>query len=307
MHYRIILPASTFFLLLLTTAFGEGDRDQIIFPHAFHVEDMEVACDDCHSAVTTSTSLSHALMPTMDRCLECHDGDTAGEDCELCHTNPDEAETYGWVATAGLVFPHMKHLPANDCALCHPGKAESEAQQQREPPKMDLCMSCHTTPLADSGCYVCHSTLEGKRPDNHDLNWFNTHGLSAGGGADDCSSCHQEQDCEACHSAIQLEKQVHPANYEFSHAGDFLGFTTECATCHAMPEDCRFCHKLNTTMPMTHNMPGWATNLDIYGHTRLPAPPQFHQQEALDNPDYCLVCHEPATDLTCQRSGCHEN
>jgi hypothetical protein len=200
----------------------------------------------------------------------------------------------------------MKHVPANDCGKCHPGKGESEALQMRQVPTMGVCMDCHTTPLADSGCYACHSTLEGKQPANHDLNWSETHGLSAIGGASDCSSCHQEQDCEACHSAIQMEKTVHPANYEFTHAGDFLGFTTDCSTCHAMPEDCRTCHKLNATMPMTHNMPGWASERQL-AHSSMLGGPQFHQQEALDNPDYCLVCHVPATDLTCQKAGCHAN
>ncbi len=304
MHYKIILFSTIFSLCLLSTVYGDGDRDKIIFPHAFHVEDMEVACDDCHSTVSTSTALTHDLLPTMDRCLECHDGDTASEDCEVCHTNADEPDTYGWQPTDGLLFPHQLHVPKNDCAECHPAIAAAEALQIRQTPSMQQCMSCHATPLSDSGCYQCHRSLEGKLPANHDLNWSKTHGLSAVGGASDCSSCHQEQDCESCHAAIQMEKTVHPANYEFTHAGDFLGFTTECSTCHAMPQDCQFCHNLHATMPMSHNLPGWA-NKRQPGYSSSSGGPQYHQQEALDNPDYCLVCHEPATDLTCLRAGCH--
>jgi hypothetical protein len=109
--------------------------------------------------------------------------------------------------------------------------------------------------------------------------------------------CHQETDCEACHAQAQLEKQVHPANYEFLHAGDYLSFEKECSTCHQQPRECMSCHLARAVMPLSHNSWSWADVLTGGGG--------FHAEEALDKPDYCLICHEPGIDNTCQK--CHGN
>ncbi len=278
---------------------AQETADRIIFPHSFHIKDVGVECTDCHAAVTTSTALSHNILPDMDFCLDCHDGDTAPEECELCHTQPDDPGTYGWAPTAGLQFPHSTHL-ANGvaCEKCHLGKAGAEALAPRMLPAMGLCMDCHNTPITDSGCLICHASLEGKRPANHAPDWREVHGLWAGGaGNNDCAMCHQETDCEACHAQAQLEKQVHPANYGFLHAGDFLSFEKECSTCHQQPRECMSCHLARAVMPLSHNSWGWVNV--------TPGDGGFHAEEALDKPDYCLVCHDPGTDYTCQK--CHVN
>ncbi|MCH7940308.1 MAG: cytochrome c3 family protein, partial [Candidatus Marinimicrobia bacterium] len=56
---------------------AQETADRIIFPHSFHVEDMGMECTECHAAVTTSTALSHNMLPDMDFCLDCHDCDPA--------------------------------------------------------------------------------------------------------------------------------------------------------------------------------------------------------------------------------------
>lgn len=278
-------------------AAGEDEVDRIIFPHALHVEDMGMECGDCHEDVETSTRLTHDLLPVMDQCLACHDGDTAPEECALCHTRPEDALSYGWQPTEALLFPHQPHvLEESACRLCHPAVSEAEALTRRHPPGMGLCIDCHDTPLADNGCYLCHASLEGKLPASHGLGWTQTHGLFIHGSTgDDCAMCHQQTDCEDCHAQAQFEKVVHPANYEFVHAGDFLSFEKECSTCHAMPQECQSCHLAKGVMPLSHNSPGWAF--------LPPGDGGFHALEALDKPDYCLTCHEPASDATCQR--CH--
>ncbi len=283
----------------LTAQATESDiADRIIFPHALHVDDMDLECGECHEGLTTSTRLSHDLLPVMDQCSACHDGDTAPEECSACHTRPDDPATYTWQPIPGLLFPHQTHLAeAMVCDQCHPGKAGSEGLVPRTPPKMEPCMDCHAVPLTDAGCYTCHASLEGKLPASHGPAWSEIHGLFIPDGSDgECSMCHQQADCESCHAQAQLEKKVHPANYEFLHAGEFFGFEKECSTCHAVPQDCRACHQSLPIMPMSHNSPGWATMSGDGG---------FHHDEVEDKPDYCVVCHDPAADATCMRIGCH--
>ncbi len=289
----LVLGTAGVFLAMIVS--GQNAADQIIFPHGFHVEDMEIDCAECHTGLEGSTELSHKLLPLMDQCLDCHDGDTASEECELCHTNPDEADTYGWLPTKGLIFPHATHLVnGTECSKCHPGKASAEALATRLAPTMGACMYCHQTPITDSGCLDCHATLENKLPASHGIGWEKTHGIYAPG---TCSTCHQVTDCESCHAQAQFEKRVHPANYEFLHAGDFFGFELECSTCHSMSRDCSSCHHVKGVMPMSHNSPYWAGDETSGLH--------FHADEAMDKPDYCQVCHEPAVDMTCQRLECH--
>lgn len=282
--------------LYLAVAIAQEPADRIIFPHVLHVEDMGVECSECHAGIESSQTLTHDVLPLMDDCLACHDGDTAPEDCDICHTQPDEADTYTWLPTPGLIFPHSTHLEGGiECGRCHPGIAGAEALAPRTPLPMNLCMDCHTTPLTDSGCNSCHATLAGKLPASHDADWSQTHGLFIHGSTgDDCGICHQQTDCEGCHAQAQLEKQVHPINYEFLHAGEFMGFEKECSSCHAMPQECMSCHLAKGIMPLSHNSLLWTDTSDG----------GLHQEEALDKPDYCVVCHEPAHDLTCQR--CHQ-
>lgn len=300
MHFK---PISTFTVLMIGVVIlaritAQAPADQIIFPHVLHIEDMGMDCGECHEGIEISRSVSHSLLPSMDFCQGCHDGDTAPEDCDVCHTQPDEADTYTWRPTEGLIFPHQNHIQ-NDisCQRCHPGTAESEALVPRLPPTMNLCMNCHATPLSDAGCFVCHTTLKGKLPDTHDLSWPETHGLFTDATpGQECAVCHQQTDCEACHARTQLEKRVHPVNYEFQHAGDFLGFDKDCGTCHAMPQECQICHLAKGVMPIGHNSAGWVTQPGSEGG--------WHKEEALDQPDYCMACHLPASDRTCLR--CHD-
>lgn len=305
MRFNLIATALFLLGIVLTAVTGGQDSaaDRIIFPHVFHVEDMELECGDCHGGTEGAALLTHdTLLPIMDDCLACHDGDTASEECDVCHANPDDAQTYQWLPTRGLIFPHQLHIAGDiECSQCHPDVTQAEALAPRSAPSMGQCMDCHTTPITDAGCLSCHASLQGKLPANHGIDWVEMHGLSAGSTNDDCVICHQQTDCESCHAQAQLEKQVHPANYEFAHAGDFLGFAKDCGGCHAIPQDCQNCHKSKMVMPLGHNNPTWSPRAEsVWGVTG-----GYHAEEALDKPDYCVVCHEPAVDNTCQR--CHGN
>ena len=99
----IILP----FMLV----FGK-EKDRILFQHSFHVEDMELSCEECHTGVADADGLTWSIFPVMDDCLVCHDDDTADGSCEYCHTDPDNPLPIHkkWISS-GLDFSHKKTLP----------------------------------------------------------------------------------------------------------------------------------------------------------------------------------------------------
>ena len=72
-------------LLPLVILFGQ-EADRILFQHNLHIDDMELNCSDCHAGVTSEDG---KIFPEERFCLECHDGDTADNSCEYCHSNPD--------------------------------------------------------------------------------------------------------------------------------------------------------------------------------------------------------------------------
>ena len=85
--------------------------DQIIFNHSFHLSEIELTCDDCHSGIESTEKISWSVFPDMDFCLACHDGDTAEDGCEKCHTNIDEplSVSESW-KISDYSFSHKIHL-----------------------------------------------------------------------------------------------------------------------------------------------------------------------------------------------------
>lgn len=115
-------------ILMLSLVFTQ-ERDQIFFPHNYHIEDEELTCEECHGGVELSVSVNdHSLLPLMDGvCSDCHedavDEDSEDSDCELCHTNADDPLTYADVSSRNWPpFSHKQHLESyTDCLSCHSG------------------------------------------------------------------------------------------------------------------------------------------------------------------------------------------
>lgn len=258
------------------------ERDRIIFPHDFHLEEMELDCDHCHAGVSASQSLRERLLPAMESCSDCHDGDTAGEECELCHSAPEEPISYPSLAPReGPDFAHQFHLLKGlDCSTCHSGIYSDDGSAAR---------GDWTT----ADCYRCHQS---RRPENHALDWVSTHGLDLGHRVQEsCRLCHTQSSCDRCHQLQQFELEVHPVAYLLRHGFEARSGEKECSTCHAVTTDCYRCHRDNGVMPLDHNLPGWAGPfLDDGGS---------HGEAALEEPEICQTCHLPASDRTCLR--CH--
>lgn len=140
----------------------------LLIPHRAHVEVLGLECVTCHKDLVHSINRRGFNRPEMESCLEqCHDGDTASNECVDCHTRKQTPES------------HMQE----DWLEVHGSMAESED-----------CGSCHDwTP---GYCAECHE----KRPASHVGNWKKEHAGSARVRGEGCTVCHGgEEFCKQCH------------------------------------------------------------------------------------------------------------
>jgi len=272
-HFKILIS-----ILLFSILFAE-DRDIILFPHQFHVEEEELACSDCHEGIEQSNEINdHAFLPSKDVCAECHE-DAIDEECSLCHTNEDDPSTYPMVVKrSGPDFSHEFHLQSKqDCFICHKNIETDEAEDERKLWTDSDCSACHTKSI----------------PKSHDLAWIELHGMNmnpASGEA--CHLCHTESSCDQCHQLQQYAPKSHPPDYLLAHGQDVRFGLKDCSTCHDMTDDCLRCHTEQNVMPMDHNYYNWAT-----------AEGGIHLDAAMTEIDVCQACHV-YDDPTCYR--CHQ-
>jgi hypothetical protein len=276
-----MLKYNAIILICLSFLFSQ-ETDQIFFPHDFHIEDMELECSDCHLDVRQSESLKDRLLPDKDVCLSCHDGDTAGDDCELCHTNPDKPLPYPKLSVrTGPSFSHKQHLVKfEDCLSCHSGQESNDGTSPGFIWKEKDCQACH----------------DYQKPKSHIASWKNVHGLVMNDYLEDnCSFCHNNNFCDNCHQYQQFTLNIHNSDYLSIHGLEASSGVLECSTCHSREDDCTSCHKKQNVMPLNHSFPNWA---GVY----LPNGGE-HGASAIDAADVCQVCHESSGDPTCLR--CH--
>ncbi len=275
------LSKTTIILFPLIFLLGQA-QDRILFQHSLHVDDMELACEECHTGVSGADGSSWDIFPDMDLCLQCHDGDTADDACEYCHSNSDDPRPFSesW-KVSGLGFSHSVHLTeSDDCSKCH-----SYIDDDNE---IDFPNAWN-----EYNCQACHMDLE-TGPRSHDLAWKELHGSEMNNSTDNnCTLCHTNNSCEEYHQLQQFTPETHPVDYIFVHGFEAKAGVMECTTCHEIIEDCYFCHVENQVMPMNHNFHNWVSLTDGGLHK------EFAESEA----ELCVTCHIPSKDLSCLK--CH--
>ncbi len=273
----------------------EGNSKIIKFSHQLHVGDVEVACEDCHTGVLESTSLSDRLLPEKDVCADCHDTDD-DDNCETCHYE-DVYEPLVRMESA-LYFSHSQHLGDDaNCEFCHQGFSEVDYSSELENsnPPMSTCYQCHNNQsLASNVCESCHKTTADLVPDTHQrLGFLDNHKITALQANADCAMCHDNNFCESCHvSTIGLDVAnsktdfytpysphrlidnenmqqitlVHELNYRYFHGIDAKGRDFECQTCHQTETFCAECHNheggdyaLGGFVPYSHSQSDFIT------------------------------------------------
>lgn len=187
----------------LKTAVIESGVIRVAHVH-FAVEGM--SCIGCHGQVghTETSGLRDAVM---DRCLRCHDGQTASTECTVCHVGD-----IGASALEDRTFGRVR-LPEPTCGGCHDERT---------------CDACHGLRMPHSGDFT--------DPRAH------ARGGAFSGRTTLCYRCHVPADCDACHVTLTLSGG-HAANWRTAHRkysrADGRGY---CLACHKTQDFCTVCH-----------------------------------------------------------------
>src|SRR5438093_7252096 len=110
---------------------------------------------------------------------------------------------------------------------------------------MPACTACHATKKAPEDCAACHPAItKDWKPGSHHENWKKRHGEVArekgGATGDDCSICHTESTCSACHQSEKPESH-NPFWHLRGHGIAAMIDRENCAACHE-PTSCERCH-----------------------------------------------------------------
>lgn len=179
-----------------------------------HSDVIEAAmvCVECHprSGHEYRDAATVPERSMMDRCLTCHDGDTASSDCSTCHAEPPLDVTSGEVPMGATEIAttcrgcHSEAL-SKRCIACHglelPHPQEFMSQHagaSQDDPR--ICERCHYQADATLGC-GCHdeTNIHGTYSD-----WFPTHGIEALAGGRVGCNCHKLVFCATCHQSDPL-------------------------------------------------------------------------------------------------------
>ena len=159
---------------------AQREKPEVIFPHAYHVEEMGMECETCHPGVAESRSGVDDHLPSKDACAECHDVEDT-DLCQQCHSNPDQPGSFARITGFSPKFNHAVHIEKKlTCAHCHGAVAKSDSSFTEHLPGMQACMGCHDGMQAQKDCILCHETPGGKIPADHvSPLWIRQHGDDA--------------------------------------------------------------------------------------------------------------------------------
>jgi hypothetical protein len=137
-----------------------------------------------------------------------------------------------WALPAmAVVFDHDAHLAYIDdaaCVTCHQAGTKSIT------PAKSVCLECHDQAFVDTVRFPSLKT--------HDITWALTHRPQAKANANQCASCHQQNDCLQCHKAGFADEQGKFGNHMLNvHRSDF--HVTHPIAARSNPQLCTSCHE----------------------------------------------------------------
>ena len=296
----VLVSAMLFFVGVVLAA----TLDKVKNGHEYHISDLELDCSTCHVSIDGSTSSNDRNIPDHEACFECHDGDSAPDDCEWCHLNPDEAEAKA-LSPRAITFSHEAHLGCElECTQCHTVVGKNERDQLIYGlPSMPTCMTCHDGRQVSAECTLCHINTDNLLPQDHRLQWMQRHDEVARSDISTCAQCHvQEQSCDMCHRGDNLQGIPHREGFVDTHAFSFYSKSKDCTACHDFAVDCVSCHRSRRVFPTNHSLPNWATRPhgDV-ANTRTDN--NRHADFAETDMDACAACHDQDQPI-CAR--CHD-
>lgn len=301
------------------------------FNHGQHLR-QGMTCQQCHTSIDTSRSVSDNNLPTGAVCDACHGEQhthprQASAQCEMCHTRVDEAGERVIETTRLpkplLHFNHAMHAQAGAaCGDCHRAMTAVRLATTAQLPTEAQCLECHDGKTATQRCGACHPTdrtgrLRTRAIDDramptlvprgdsawgmvHDLAFVEDHAAVARTSGNSCNSCHDEAFCSDCHAGVMRPLRLHPADFITTHALQARGQTQSCQSCHQMQSFCLGCHeRTNVTQSSDLFNVGGGARFHPDDWSGPIGAPQRHAHAAQRNMASCASCHAEDTCLAC--------
>lgn len=175
------------------TDVGYAPEQPVPYSHAFHVGQLGLDCQYCHSYVEKSP---HANIPATQTCMNCH-GQIATESLDLLPVRESWAtgDPVEWVKVHHLPdyahFNHSVHVNVGvGCESCHGRVDEMVVVQQKEPLSMGWCLQCHREPEKHLRDPSAVTTMGYQNPEGFiqaNLERIKREGISP---PENCSGCH---------------------------------------------------------------------------------------------------------------------
>lgn len=276
-----LLAGGTACVLMKTNELAEP---RFAFPHKTHVAEG-LDCSDCHAGVPDT---DEPRMPVQQQCQLCHKDLDAEKPPEkqaarLFEGGMLQASHYSRLSPE-RIFSHAKHAAAVEkCDTCHTGVSDSDRVSPGVALTMAECMACHAERRVSNDCATCHREISTQwAPESHEHNWRRWHGSVVRNQgtalADQCSMCHTESSCTACHR--DQPPQSHNNAFRLRGHGMVAAIDRQnCMTCHK-PDSCQSCHA--EMQPLSHRG-AWDSGVQTH----------------------CLSCHQPLQSQNC--GVCHKS
>lgn len=213
------------------------------FSHQRHAR-AGVSCRACHSEVPTRGVATRRDLPSMERCVSCHEAQRVSTECRTCHLTTAD----GRLRTA---YPEGTLNPPPSTGMYH-DRDFLVRHRWVAADRGNDCATCHT----NRQCVACH---DGRvRPDSvHPGDFLTTHPQLARRNEARCATCHNVASfCNECHSRLGLSPasaprvasrmRYHPPATTWVegpslHGREARRSMATCASCHS-ERDCIECH-----------------------------------------------------------------
>ncbi len=299
------------------TPFAPAER-QIVFSHELHLG-QGLTCDRCHRGMAQIDYAGPEQMPAMAYCAECHNGEQAASNCELCHLNLTDLRPSSH--TPEWLHRHQDFASGGtqaDCTMCHGARAAGITD----------CQECHEggvlarareKPADHYAPYAPNAAKQGQPlvlERVHELDYVYKHSLDARGKEKDCQSCHEPATfCAECHRTEKTLAGQKPLWHGGADWGAIAGGVgtgggrhasmarrdiESCAACHDVQGQdpiCLACHMDRNlgrgNDPRTHE-PGYMRSVHGPWHNdRQATCYACHTPSAFSTPGFCTYCHGP--------------
>lgn len=328
-------------------AVGRAAPETCASCHAHEADEhlaKEAVCSTCHATLSEAVDLavgriaefprppSHEVEgyvlahgegaeAELETCAVCH----ARESCTRCHLNAGELaeiralEPDPRVAelTAGMEgeWPEPESHDESGWEFSHAGSVAGGSLS---------CASCHAEP----SCRTCHGEariaeisalpdpgdvgltgviVSRTRAPGHIPDFASQHAAAAAANLPNCSSCHVEGECAACHDAAPTQSArgsapadvdppssgYHPANFLQRHGADAFAVQASCSDCHSTEAFCRSCHQSVGVSVGVADGAGGAF------HDAQPDWLFEHGRAARQGLESCASCHQQTSCLRC--------